>query len=231
MLFSFIGFIKFFIFVTNKVKMDKYKVTFKTWNKVASLYEDKFMELNLYNPSYDAFCKLLKANAKVLEIGCGPGNITKYLLAKKPNLKILGLDIAPNMIALAKKNNPTANFKIMDGREIGNIQVRYNAIVCGFYIPYLSKLECCNFIKDCCKLLSENGILYLSFVAGNPNDSGYKTGSNGDKMYFNYHNLKDIKSNLLKNNFRIVEQIEVNYPINNIDFETHTILIANVHST
>ena len=56
--------------------MDKYKETFKTWNKVASLYEDKFMDLDLYNNTYDYFCELVKDNAKILEIGCGPGNIT-----------------------------------------------------------------------------------------------------------------------------------------------------------
>ena len=36
--------------------MDKYKETFKTWNKVASLYQDKFMELDLYNDTYDFIC-------------------------------------------------------------------------------------------------------------------------------------------------------------------------------
>lgn len=202
--------------------MDKYKETFTTWNKVASLYEDKFMDLDLYNNTYNYFCELVKDNAKILKIGCGPGNITKYILAKKPNLQILGLDIAPNMITLAKKNNPTASFKIMDGREINNLQVGYDAIICGFYLPYLSKLECASFVKDCNKLLTKNGVLYFSFVDGNPNKSGFITGSSGDKMYFNYHNLKGIEDVL----FKIRKQINVNYPINETDFEVHTVLIT-----
>ncbi len=64
--------------------MDKYQETFQTLNKVAKIYQDKFMNLGLYNDSYDNFLDLItKANASVLEIGCGPGNITKYLLTKK----------------------------------------------------------------------------------------------------------------------------------------------------
>ena len=86
--------------------MDRYKEPFETWNKVASLYQVKFMGLNLYNDTYDFICNLItKDNAKILEIGCGPGNITKYLLSKRPDFDIFGIDIAPNMIELAKKNS------------------------------------------------------------------------------------------------------------------------------
>ncbi len=84
--------------------MDRYQETFETWNKVAKLYEDVFMHLDLYNDTYDIFCELItKENAHVLEIGCGPGNITRYLLEKKPDLLINGIDISPNMISLAEK--------------------------------------------------------------------------------------------------------------------------------
>jgi len=51
------------------------------------------------NDTYDFICNSIdKPNAKLLEIGCGPGNITKYLIAKRPDFDIFGIDIAPNMI-------------------------------------------------------------------------------------------------------------------------------------
>ena len=49
--------------------MDKYAITFKTWDKIAELYQEKFMDLDLYNDSYDALCDLLSDNASVLELG------------------------------------------------------------------------------------------------------------------------------------------------------------------
>lgn len=107
--------------------MDKYEETFETWNKVASLYQDKFMDLDLYDETYDYICKAIaKEKAKILEIGCGPGNITKYFLSKRPDFNVFGIDIAPNMIELAKKNNPTAKFSIMDSRKIDEIQEKYD---------------------------------------------------------------------------------------------------------
>jgi len=87
--------------------MDNYKETFETWNKLASLYQDKFMDLDLYNDSYDFICKsIAKEKATILEIGCGPGNITKYLLSKRPDFDFYGIDIAHHMSELARINNP-----------------------------------------------------------------------------------------------------------------------------
>lgn len=206
--------------------MDKNKETLQTWNKIAQIYEDKFMGLDLYNDSYNIFCELLEAeNARILELGCGPGNITKYLLSKKPEWNILGIDIAPNMIELARKNNPSADFKVMDGRNIKTLKIKFDGMIAGFYLPYLSKIERLDLIQECHYLLNEKGIFYLSFVAGNDSQSGYKSGSSGDRVYFYYHNLEDVKKELMENNFRIMKQIDKDYAKGN-EVEIHTILIA-----
>src|SRR5690554_497573 len=121
--------------------MDNYQETFNTWNKVAKTYEDKFMDLDLYNDTYDVFLDLIsKKNASILEIGCGPANISKYLLTKNPDLRIKGIDISENMVKLARKNNPSAEFEVMDIREIHAINEKFDAIVCRFCIPYCDKL-------------------------------------------------------------------------------------------
>lgn len=207
--------------------MDKYKITFETWDKVAQIYEDKFMDLDFYNKTYDAFCEqIAKAKPKLLEIGCGPGNITKYLLTKRPDFSIEAIDIAPNMIELAKKNNPTAHFKVMDSRHIDQLENKYDGIICGFCLPYLSETDCTKFIKDCKNLLTDNGIVYISFVEGDYNNSGYMKGSSGDSTYFYYHNLDKLKKEFKENHFGSVEVLHVNYPKNDGTVEVHTIILA-----
>lgn len=207
--------------------MDRYQETFNTWNKIASLYEEKFMHLSIYNDSYDILCKSVENNkAKILDVGCGPGNITQYLLSKNPDYDILGLDIAPNMIELAQKNNPSANFKILDCRHIGSLNTHFDAIVNGFCLPYLSENDTINFIADSSKLLLENGILYLSFVEGDLNNSEFKVGSTGDRAYFYFHNLETIKTILLQNNFIELDIIKVEYNKSETLIENHTIIIA-----
>lgn len=207
--------------------MDRYKETFETWNKVAFLYQDMFMDLDLYNNTYDFICNHInKENPKILEIGCGPGNITKYLLSKRPDFDIYGIDIAPNMIELAKKNNPTANFAIMDGRQIDGIKSKYDGIVCGFCLPYMSQTDGQKLITDCYNLLNENGLIYISFVEGDPIESDFQTGSSGDKIYFYFHNLNELTEQLKKNYFEQINVFKVNYQKTKNKIDIHTIITA-----
>lgn len=206
--------------------MDRYKETFDTWNKIASLYQDKFMELDLYNDTYDFICNSIdKPNAKLLEIGCGPGNITKYLIAKRPDFDIFGIDIAPNMVELARQNNPTAHFAVMDSRQINNLDSTYDGIVCGFCLPYLSQTETNELISNSYDLLNDNGLLYLSFVEGDPDKSDFKSGSGG-RVYFYYHKLDDITSQLNSFKFGEIKLFKVKYKISETEFDTHTIMTA-----
>jgi len=214
-----------FIFLC--LHMDEYKETHDSWNKVAVLYEQAFMNLGIYQESYDAFCQLLSINgAAILDIGCGPGNITRYLLSVRPDYQILGIDVAPNMVALARKNNPTAVFEERDVRGIGTINQQFHGIVIGFCIPYLSPLDCRKLLVDCSELLTEEGILYLSFVDGSPADSGYQVGSSGDRMYFNFHKMNDVLMMLQQSGFDVILRFPVLYTKRDGTTEVHDVLIA-----
>lgn len=204
-----------------------YQETFETWNKIAQLYEDAFMELELYHDSYEAFCEsITKPRASLLEIGCGPGNITRYLASRNPAFRIHAIDVAENMIALAKKNSPDAEFQVMDCRNIRDLTKQFDAIICGFTIPYLSEADCSRLLADCTQLLEEEGVFYVSFVPGDYQNSGYISGSTGDRTYFYYHEQERIKKELEKNGLLLTHLIEKVYQKSDGTREIHTILIA-----
>ena len=207
--------------------MDSYQETFETWNKIAGLYEDKFMDLDLYNETYDFICNsLVKEKATILELGCGPGNITKYLLSKRPDFDLFGTDIAPNMIELAKKNNPSARFAVLDIRHIDQIKTTFDAVICGFCLPYLSPNDSKKLIYDTTNLLHQKGLLYISFVEGDTKKSGFQKGSSGDRTYFYFHNLNTVKTNLTANNFEVIENFKIEYKNAKNEIDFHTVLIA-----
>lgn len=208
--------------------MDNYEKTFETWNKLAHNYQGKFMDFDLYDDTYNLFCEWLeKPNAKIFEIGCGPGNITRYLLKKRPDFKIDATDVAPNMVAVAQENNPTAKCSILDVRKLDTVKEKYDAVICGFCMPYLSKDDCLKLISDAAKILNEKGVIYFSAIEDAYSKSNYETSSDGQHTIFVYYHEEAYLQEALKAvNFTQVEVKRKYYEKANGTTQTHIIFIA-----
>ncbi len=209
------------------LSMDIYSETHHTRNKIAWLYQETFMDLDLYNHTYDFACNIIKkSQPSILDVGCGPWNITAYLLSKNPSYNVMGTDIAPNMIDLAHKNNPTAEFVLMDTRNIATLHKSFDGIFCGFCMPYLSLTDCRVLIDDCYWLLDSWGFLYISFVEWDSHLSGYKTSSSWHRLYFYFHTSKVIKKYLTDSKFEILKTYNIPYQKSVWPDEVHTVIIA-----
>lgn len=197
------------------------------WSQVANLYEEKFLNLNIYDDSYDSFCEEINIpKPSILDIGCGPGNISKYISDKIPDADIYGIDYSEKMIQLAKKNVPNGEFEVMDCRDIHKITRKFDAIISGFCLPYLDEREAGIFFSDINNLLNKNGILYLSFVEGNPEDSKYQTNSYGNHSFFNFHLLENITQKLKNNGLESFQIMKINYERSETETEIHTIIMT-----
>ena len=190
--------------------MNKNTITQATYNKAAQYYWEKVAILEQYNASYDTFCGLLPQKAKVFEMGCGPGNVTQYMLDKRPDLHYTASDLAPNMLALAKKHNSNAHFLPLDCREIATLHQKFDAIIGAFVLPYLNKLECATLISDSTKIISPNGVIYLSAMEGDEDHSGFEhtSFSGEDLVYIHYHQEAFLRDCLSKNSFEVLHLIK-----------------------
>lgn len=185
--------------------MDQTKIAVGVFDKVANLYEEKFMDVSMYHNSLDLFCDNTIENASVLEVACGPGNLTKYLLEKRPDLKILATDLAPRMIALGKANNSTAVFELLDVKKIKDLECKFDAIVNGFGLPYLSKKEALQFITDSADMLNAGGTFYLSTMEDDNKNSKFVKGSTGDEVFMNFHEADYLLKKLEQNRFKVID--------------------------
>ena len=186
--------------------MDKSKAAVEMFNKMAKLYEARYMNVESYAESFKLFCEQLdKADATILELGCGPGNVTKYLLDRNPQYKILATDLAPNMIEVAKINCPTATFQIMDCRQSSVLHKKFDAVMAGFCLPYLAKDEVLDLFQSVNDLLSAEGIFYLSTMDGNHSKSGIQKSSSGEEVFIHYYDDGFLKGALVGNGFEIIK--------------------------
>ncbi len=192
--------------------MSHYQLSVATFNKLARQYQDKYMQMPLYEPTYERLSEMLGARDKVLEIACGPGNIARYLLARRPQLDYLGTDLAPQMVSLARENNPTAQFEVMDCLAIDKLTQMFDAIVCGFCLPYLNQQEAKTLIESMASRLKQGGLLYLSTMEGDYSASNLQTSSSGDQAFIYYHGGEWLIEQLNFAGFELVSCHRQDYP-------------------
>jgi cyclopropane fatty-acyl-phospholipid synthase-like methyltransferase len=204
--------------------------TISVWNGLAEKYRDTFMDLDLYNDSYDRFLEKLPLNAKVLEIGCGPGNITRYLYTKRNDLNILATDAAPNMVKMAATLVNGPEFRVMHTNEIAQLNEKFDAVICGFVAPYLSPEECGKLFRDVRALLKNDGVFYFSFVDDDPEKPGPQKSSDGKhEMQLYFHREEQIGRLLEVSGFSSRTTLRKNYILAEKPEAIHVIVISSAN--
>lgn len=197
--------------------MDKTKKTIETYDNHADSYQSKFMNFESYKTKLEAFCDILPPGAKVLDVGCGPGNAAKLLVESNKGFEIIGIDLSTEMINRARANvvSPKANFFVRDIRDMNIMGKEYDAVIASFCLPHLSNEEAEKLIDDIGRVLSKGGFLYLSCMEGSK--SGFETTSfsPNDSIFFNYYSEDFIRGALKKNNFEILQLHRDLYPESN----------------
>lgn len=186
--------------------MNNFDLSVQRFDEFAEEYASRFDNVNGYLEHLDRFCNLIKVeNPKILELACGPGNVTTFLRKRFPESRILGVDLAPKMIELARKALPEADFRVMDVRRISEIEENFDAVMCSFCLPFLSKEDAAKLIADCSALLNPGGVIYLSTMEGGEERAGFENSSfsGNAEIYFNYHRQQDLEDAFAKSGFEI----------------------------
>lgn len=187
--------------------MEKFELSVQRFDEFAGEYAQRFADVSGYADSIGFFCDSVNSNSPhILELACGPGNVTRMLKKRFPESRILGIDLAPKMIEIAQKALPNEDFRVMDVRDISAIPEQFDAVMCSFCLPFLSKADAAKLIADCANRLVPGGVIYLSTMEGDENRAGFETTSfsGNAEIYFNYHIQTDLTEAFVKNDFNLV---------------------------
>lgn len=187
----------------------------KLFNQYAGLYEEKYMNVGLYAELLNQFCDAVKRpGAEILDVACGPGNVAQYLLERRSDFQLLGADLSENMVELAKKNNPKANFIVHDAKALNSIKKKFDGIICSFLLPYFDKTELESLFTEIHEKLNEEGILYLSTIEDEYENSSFKRGSTGDALFMHFYPESYLRSCFKQFGFEVLAMNRISYPLN-----------------
>ncbi|MCK4688311.1 MAG: class I SAM-dependent methyltransferase [Candidatus Lokiarchaeota archaeon] len=155
-------------------KVDIISLNKQAWTRVA----DKHDEVNYVNinPLFYYFYENLPKGAYILDLGSGTGKPYAKLLIER-GFNVLGIDISPRMVELARKYVPQADFV-----ELSMTDIEYKNMFDGVFSSYTMLLLDPPLFEDVAKRivrsLKKGGLFYLSL-----NETG-EEGADVDKEVF-----------------------------------------------
>ena len=101
----------------------------------------------------------------ICDMGCGPGQIARYLNAH--GVKVCGVDLSPEMVRRAQSLNPQIPFQQGDMFALADVADNsYGGIAAFYSIVHLPRPSVVRALQELRRVLSPNGVLLLAFHVG-----------------------------------------------------------------
>jgi SAM-dependent methyltransferase len=178
-------------------------VSVATFSRLAERYAEKYFHLDMYDVYLERFAQRIGSRASVLDVACGPGNVSAYLAKARPDLNLVGIDLAEGMIQQARLRVPSAEFLVKDCRHVSELGRVFDAAAFAFGLSYLTDDDAERLFSSLNTTLTESALLYLSTITGEPLWSGFETSSSGDKVYLRYRSVADVVAMVERAGYRI----------------------------
>ncbi len=113
------------------------RVERETWNRSAPVYLDNAAKLTVHAVDRLIASAGLAPGSRALEIGCGPGHITKRLA--DAGATATGVDLAPEMIAVARRLYPGLDFHEANAESLPFGDAEFDGVLVNFAIHHFAR--------------------------------------------------------------------------------------------
>lgn len=112
----------------------------------------------------DRFARSVREQGLVCDLGCGPGQVARYL--KDRGVRVCGMDLSEGSLACARRLNPGIEFEQGDMRSLPVADNSWAGITAFYAIVNLQRPEVQKAICEMQRVLRAGGRLLLSFHIG-----------------------------------------------------------------
>jgi SAM-dependent methyltransferase len=153
----------------------------------------------------------------VLDLGCGPGHVARYLHDR--GAMVTGIDLAPGMIAEARRLNLDIEFLVADVRDLPVPDGSAAAVVALYCLIHLPADQLVPVFSEVRRVLDEGGRMLVSFHRGrgvrHVNDFLGSTVS----LDFHFYEPEDIET-ATKAAGLTIERIATRHPYHEVEAQT-----------
>jgi SAM-dependent methyltransferase len=142
--------------------------TQSSYDKLADEFARRFMDEYDSRPFdreiLDGFAERVAGKGRVCDLGCGPGQLARYLHQR--GVDVFGVDLSAMMVEEARRANPEIVFEQGDMRDL-NIPSNSLAGIAAFYcIIHIPRTDVTGVLRELRRVLQPGGLLLLVFQVG-----------------------------------------------------------------
>jgi SAM-dependent methyltransferase len=139
-----------------------------SYDQVAAEYAAKFKD-EMDGKPFDRDCLDRLARevgnlGPICDLGCGPGQIARYLHRK--GVDTLGVDLSGRMIAEAQRINPEIHFHQGDMLALPDADESWGGIAAFYCIIHIPRKEIVDALREMKRVLKPAGVLLITFHIG-----------------------------------------------------------------
>jgi SAM-dependent methyltransferase len=140
----------------------------QSYDAVAEEYTTRLADELEYKPLDRAvllaLLEQIGADAPVVDVGCGPGHVAGWLADH--GARVVGIDISPRMLFIARDRFPKAEFREGDLLLLPASDGEFGAAVAMYSIIHLEPFELPRAFSELQRVLRPSGLLLVSFHVG-----------------------------------------------------------------
>jgi ubiquinone/menaquinone biosynthesis C-methylase UbiE len=154
-----------------------------SYDTVAASYAELVQDGASDEPAnLDLFAKL--ASGPVLDVGCGPGRLAGLL--QERGLQVIGIDLSPGMIEIARRDHPDLDFRVGSMTDLELPDRELGGVISWWSIIHLPRDVVPQAFDEFYRVLAPGSVLLLGFHVGE--ESTHKTsGYGGHPMNIHVH--------------------------------------------
>lgn len=103
----------------------------------------------------------LAAGGRLADVGCGPGHVTRYLATLHDD--VVGLDLSPEMVAIARSHAPSLSFEVASMLELPVADEAWAGAVLLYSVIHLTPAERAVAFRELGRVVRPGGPVLVSF--------------------------------------------------------------------
>lgn len=178
-----------------------------TYNKIAKDWMEDHHGDTWWIDGTDKYLSFFTPNVSLLDVGCGAGEKSKYLV--KNGFNVTGIDFSDEMIKLAKEQVPTGRFFVKDIKQPLEFEDLFDGVFAQAVLLHIPKNEIVDVLKNITEPLKSGGYFYVAVKEIRPgnedeeivkeNDYGYEY-----ERFFSYFSLDELKDYIKKIGLQVI---------------------------